>query len=378
MAQQGLGVALGGQVAAKDLDLVEQDLAYPAVQMPSASAQHITASEADDDGGSAREPQREAWVARDQPMRALPARSAIAVAAVSHSAHGLDERARKGASTSSAGAWIATRRYSSRCRNAGSTPSAIRRRAGSCLAWRMSSVSRENSVGDRSMRRPARVTRRGKVDLEIVLPQRRQARRPPATQHRADARQSLGEGEGFDQVVIGAHFEAGDAVDHAVARGEYEHGEGNACSTQLAQDPGTIEPGRPTSSTIRSKPPAFARSSASTPSPIASTRKPASARPPSADALLWRPLSSTTSMREACSPCVRSRRPRSASGCGPWAAAHERKTTKRRQHYMPRQLPTDQGTRRPGDPGLAYRLAYHGAGVLHAAVIKAVPMRRKP
>jgi hypothetical protein len=44
-----------------------------------------------------------------------------------------------------------------------------------------------------------------------------------AAQDAADARQQLARAEGLGQVVVGAHFQADDAVDLVGTRGEHDH-----------------------------------------------------------------------------------------------------------------------------------------------------------
>src|SRR5262249_3031301 len=57
-----------------------------------------------------------------------------------------------------------------------------------------------------------------------------------AAQQDAQAGQQLGEGEGLDQVVVGAGVQAGDAVLDGVASGQDENGRGPARPAQVGQD----------------------------------------------------------------------------------------------------------------------------------------------
>ena len=63
--------------------------------------------------------------------------------------------------------------------------------------------------------------------------------RPGAAQERAQARVQLAQGEGLDEVVVGARVEARDAVVDGVARGEQEHRHALARGPQPA---GHLEP----------------------------------------------------------------------------------------------------------------------------------------
>ena len=74
--------------------------------------------------------------------------------------------------------------------------------------------------------RAARAAARHEVHLQVGEAQhggRLRGGAAAAPQQRAHAREQLGEGEGLDEVVVGAAFEALHAVFNFVPRGEHEH-----------------------------------------------------------------------------------------------------------------------------------------------------------
>jgi hypothetical protein len=62
-------------------------------------------------------------------------------------------------------------------------------------------------------------------------------------QQRSHAREQLAQGEGLDEVVIGAGIEAGDAVIDLAAGGEHQHGRGVAALAQASADLQSVDPG---------------------------------------------------------------------------------------------------------------------------------------
>ena len=82
---------------------------------------------------------------------------------------------------------------------------------------------------------------RHRIEHEIAGRQRHRQGAPRAAQQRAHAGQQLLEGEGLDQVVVGAAVEAGDLVVGRVAGGEHEHRNGQTTLAQVAADAETVE-----------------------------------------------------------------------------------------------------------------------------------------
>src|SRR5258708_1334025 len=83
------------------------------------------------------------------------------------------------------------------------------------------------------------------VDLEVADAQDRGDRltgRPP--RESGDAGDQLGEGEGFDQVVVGPGIEAVDAVVDSIQRGEEKHRRRDAGAADRLHDTDAVEPGQ--------------------------------------------------------------------------------------------------------------------------------------
>ena len=127
----------------------------------------------------------------------------------------------------------------------GRSPTGGRRSARAPRTWRgwaRKSSSSRNSVRVSSTGRAPRWTSR--VDGSSARSAKRSAPRrrgpgPRAAQERAQARVQLAQGEGLDEVVVGARVEARDAVVDGVARGEQEHRHALARGPQPA---GHLEP----------------------------------------------------------------------------------------------------------------------------------------
>ncbi len=65
-----------------------------------------------------------------------------------------------------------------------------------------------------------------------------------AAQQGADARLQLGEVEGLGEVIVGACIEAGDALLHAVERGQHHHRQGGLFGAHLLQHGQAVDQGQ--------------------------------------------------------------------------------------------------------------------------------------
>ena len=77
---------------------------------------------------------------------------------------------------------------------------------------------------------------RDEVDLQVARLQPKHVRRPAAAEHRADAREQLGQRERLDQIIVGAQVQPAHPIVDAVARGQDQHRRLDLALPQRLQD----------------------------------------------------------------------------------------------------------------------------------------------
>ena len=101
-----------------------------------------------------------------------------------------------------------------------------------------------NSLGASSMFSLARVTLRRMQSSEQVAHLQPFGRGLAAAQQRAHAGQQFDEGEGLDQIIVGAQFQALDAIVHGVARAQDQHRRADFAIADLLQHAEAVHVGQ--------------------------------------------------------------------------------------------------------------------------------------
>ena len=148
-------------------------------------------------------------------------------------------------------------------------------------ALRIRYSSSANSRGRRSSDLPAaRHAARQQVERQVLDGQRRRLRRARGSpDERLDARQQLGEREGFGEVVVAAGLQAPHAIVHGSPRAQNQHRRGPAPAAQLVDEREAVALGQHEVDDRRRRSLGSAAASPASPSAAWSTAKPASRSP---------------------------------------------------------------------------------------------------